>query len=258
MNFPNILALDFDGVICNGLPEYFATTKKTYLEIWESDSIENLDKFASSFYQLRPVIEIGWEMPILLRALRLEINEIEILKNWALVAKTIIDNENLNPQEISSKLDCNRDNWINHDLDSWLELHQFYPGILSILKHINNLSIELYIITTKEGRFAKKLLEQQGIKLPEENIIGKEYQRPKYQTLKLLLQASKSPKDTIIWFVEDRLKTLEVVQQQLELSTIKLFLADWGYNTEIERVAARNNPKIEVLSLKQFQQKFVN
>lgn len=258
MNFPNILALDFDGVICNGLPEYFATTKKTYLQIWQSDITENLDVFASSFYQLRPVIEIGWEMPILLRALRLGIKEIEILKNWALVAKTIIDNENLIPKEISTRLDRNRDNWINNDLDSWLALHQFYPGILLALEQINNLAIDLYIITTKEGRFAKKLLEQQGIELPEERIIGKEYQRPKYQTLQLLLQASKSPKDTTIWFIEDRLKTLEVVQQQIELSTVKLFLADWGYNTEIERVAARNNPKIEVLSLEQFQQKFVN
>ncbi|BAU63451.1 hypothetical protein STA3757_08150 [Stanieria sp. NIES-3757] len=258
MNFPDILALDFDGVICNGLPEYFATTKKTYLQIWQSDITENLDVFASSFYQLRPVIEIGWEMPILLRALRVGINEIEILKNWALVAKTIIENENLNPLKISTQLDDNRDNWINNDLDSWLALHQFYPGILLVLEQINNLSIDLYIITTKEGRFAQKLLEQQGIQLPEERIIGKEYQRPKYQTLKLLLQASNSPKDTTIWFVEDRLKTLEVVQQQLELSTVKLFLADWGYNTEIERVAARNHPKIEVLSLEQFQDKFIN
>ena len=32
---PTIIALDFDGVICDGLVEYFATTKKAYEQIWQ-------------------------------------------------------------------------------------------------------------------------------------------------------------------------------------------------------------------------------
>ncbi|XTZ20952.1 MAG: HAD family hydrolase, partial [cyanobacterium endosymbiont of Rhopalodia fuxianensis] len=41
---PQILALDFDGVICNGLLEYFQTTKSTYTQIWTehpSDFLNN-------------------------------------------------------------------------------------------------------------------------------------------------------------------------------------------------------------------------
>lgn len=254
---PKIIAFDFDGVICNGLVEYFATTKKTYLQIWQPTTNQNLDEFAESFYYLRPVIEVGWEMPVLLRALILGIDRTEILNNWHEVAKKITTEENLDDREISNKLDRNRDVWIEQDLQGWLDLHQFYPGIISTLKQINSSAIAVYIITTKEGRFAKKLLEQKGINLADEYIIGKESQRSKDRTLKLLLEKNNLSEDNSIWFIEDRLKTLEKVQQNLGLSTIKLLLADWGYNTEAERTAARNNPDIEVLSLEQFQQKFV-
>ena len=75
LELPDILALDFDGVICDGLIEYFATTKQTYERLWLQD--RNLDELAQSFYKLRPVIETGWEMPILLRALVLGVSEAE-------------------------------------------------------------------------------------------------------------------------------------------------------------------------------------
>ncbi|MHC5726941.1 MAG: HAD family hydrolase, partial [Nostoc sp.] len=31
---PTILALDFDGVICDGLIEYFEVSWRTYCQIW--------------------------------------------------------------------------------------------------------------------------------------------------------------------------------------------------------------------------------
>ena len=34
-NTPKILALDFDGVICNGLKEYFQTTVRTYQKAYQ-------------------------------------------------------------------------------------------------------------------------------------------------------------------------------------------------------------------------------
>ncbi|TAF20763.1 MAG: HAD family hydrolase, partial [Nostocales cyanobacterium] len=35
-NSPTILALDFDGVICDGLIEYFEVAWRTYCQIWSS------------------------------------------------------------------------------------------------------------------------------------------------------------------------------------------------------------------------------
>jgi hypothetical protein len=42
------------------------------------------------------------------------------------------------------------------------------------------------------------------------------------------------------------------------LLKVKLFLADWGYNNELERATADKDKALEVLSLEQFQQKFAS
>lgn len=249
---PTILALDFDGVICDGLIEYFATTKKTYQQIWSS----NLDdELAPSFYKLRPVIETGWEMPILLRALVSGISEAEILSDWSAIASKIVASEKLDKKAVAQKLDSVRDSWIQNDLDDWLGLHRFYPGVMECLQQIIISNVELYIVTTKEGRFVKKLLQQQQINLPVTQIIGKESQRPKYETLRIL-RDNTAIDNPSIWFVEDRLKALQQVQQQPDLQTVRLFLADWGYNIERDRNRAKSESRIQLLSLEQFRQDF--
>lgn len=252
---PYILALDFDGVICDGLEEYFATTQKAYTQIWHEKISQNFETLAPNFYHLRPVIETGWEMPILLRALVLNIDREKILNQWSEIAQDIVKTEQLDTTEIAKILDTVRDRWIKSDLDSWLKLHRFFPGIIQRLSEIINSSTQLYIVTTKEGRFASELLAQQGIQLPKASIIGKECQRPKYETLRLL-RDNATQDNPSIWFVEDRLKTLKLVQQQADLATVKLFLADWGYNTAKERDAIANDQNIKLLSIAKFPQDF--
>ena len=249
---PNLLALDFDGVVCDGLQEYFASTKRAYEQIW-SEEVEG--RFADSFYRLRPVIETGWEMPILLRALVSGMPEADILRNFQAIAQQIVQADNLSKQLVVQKLDGVRDSWIKDDLNDWLSLHRFYPGVIASLSKILDSDIELYIVTTKEGRFVKQLLQQQGIDLPADKIIGKESKRPKYETLRILRDRHQTA-DTnkSIFFVEDRLKALQEVAQQPDLEFVTLFLADWGYNLEGDRLLAAQSQRIKLLSLEDFQQ----
>ncbi|TVP61412.1 MAG: HAD family hydrolase, partial [Nodularia sp. (in: Bacteria)] len=110
---------------------------------------------------------------------------------------------------------------------------------------------KLYIVTTKEGRFVQQLLQREGVNLLRSTIFGKEVKRPKYETLRELIhKAEKKP--VSLWFVEDRIKTLHLVQQQTDLEDVKLFLADWGYNTQTERKAAQDDQRIQLLTLPQF------
>jgi len=37
MTIPDILALDFDGVCCDGLREYFETSRRTCARVWPAD-----------------------------------------------------------------------------------------------------------------------------------------------------------------------------------------------------------------------------
>lgn len=251
---PTILALDFDGVLCNGLVEYFQTAWRTYCQIWQPADKVPPDNLAPIFYRLRPVIETGWEMPVLIQALLQGKGEVEILQQWQAIAREILTAESREPKDIAEKLDKSRDNWIDTNLEEWLSLHEFYPGVIERLQQAIASPTQPVIITTKEGRFARQLLQQQGVDLPANSIIGKESKRPKHQTLRQLLAASGA--GTSIWFIEDRMKTLLSVKQQSDLNDVKLFLADWGYNTEKERSSVAENPPIKLLSLSEFSQDF--
>lgn len=258
---PTILALDFDGVLCDGMLEYFQTSWRTYCQIWQPKNQAPPDDLAPSFYRLRPVVETGWEMPLLLRAIMLGVAESKILEDWSAIVQKLIESENLDALAIGKQLDVIRDEWIENDLESWLGLHQFYPGVIERISRIlspEKDSLEnftqLYIVTTKEGRFVKQLLQQQGIQLAGSQIIGKECQRPKYETLLQLIE--KTGAGAKLWFVEDRLKTLQLVEQQFDLNEVRLYLANWGYNTPVQQEFVRNEPRIKLLSLSMFAQDF--
>ncbi|MBD2384326.1 HAD family hydrolase [Cylindrospermum sp. FACHB-282] len=248
---PTILALDFDGVVCDGLIEYFEVAWRTYCKIWSPAKDTPPDDLASRFYRLRPVIETGWEMPVLIKALVEGFSDAKILQEWVSIAPEILLADKLQAKDIGAKLDYLRDEWINTDLDGWLSLHRFYPGVVEKIKATITSEVKLFIVTTKEGRFVQQLLQQAGVDLPTAAIFGKEVKRPKYEILRELIQTA-DVKPVSLWFMEDRLKTLQLVQQQSDLGDVQLFLADWGYNTQPERDAAENDPRIQLISLSQF------
>jgi len=254
-NSPTILALDFDGVICDGLIEYFEVAWRTYCQIWSPSLDTPPEDLAARFYRLRPVIETGWEMPILIKALVNGITDAQILREWVTMVPQILLADNLQAKDIGAKLDYLRDEWITTDLDGWLGLHRFYPGVVEKIKAVIASEVQLYIVTTKEGRFVQRLLQQAGVDLAKESIFGKEVKRPKYEILRELIQKA-NPQLVNLWFVEDRLKTLQLVQQQPDLGDVQLFLADWGYNTRAERELVKNEPRIRLITLAQFAQDF--
>jgi phosphoglycolate phosphatase-like HAD superfamily hydrolase len=242
-------------VVCDGLIEYFEVAWRTYCQIWSPANDTPPDDLALRFYRLRPVIETGWEMPVLIKALIEGFNDDQILQSWTTITPQILAADHLETKAVSSKLDHLRDEWIQTDLNGWLSLHKFYPGVIERLKITLESEVQLYIVTTKEGRFVKQLLQQEGVNLPPENIFGKEVKRPKYETLRELIEKA-NIQNVSLWFVEDRLKTLQLVQQQSDLNHVQLFLADWGYNTQPEREAGKNDPRIQLISLSHFAHDF--
>ncbi len=256
MNEPSLLALDFDGVLCNGLREYFQTSKKVYLEIWPQKSSSELEKYAESFYRVRPVVETGWEMPLLLRALVLGKSEEEIFQDWRGIFTQLLVEEKLNSVDLAFKVDNFRDSQIDSNLEEWLSLHQFYPGVSIKIKETLQSGVYIYIITTKEGRFVERLLEKEGITLPPGYLKGKEVKQPKPQTLLNLVQTTGINPEKI-WFVEDRLEALKAVQKEEQLKGVKLFLADWGYNLAQMRDDVSKDAQINLLSLKEFRTAFL-
>ncbi|WP_421654953.1 HAD family hydrolase [Leptothermofonsia sp. ETS-13] len=254
VSLPTVLALDFDGVLCDGLKEYFQTAWQAYRNLWHLGDQPPPEGVAERFYRLRPVVETGWEMPVVLRAIELGISDEDVLQNWGAIAQKIVQKENLEPARLASEVDGVRDRWIASNLDSWLAEHRCYPGVIDRLKIVLSNPIHTIIISTKEKRFIEKLLHQQGVDLTHLRIYGKEMQRPKHQILReLMLEYGR---DEVFWFVEDRLKTLQAIQKQSDLQGVLLFLADWGYNTPTDREVAEGDPTIHRISIEQFSQDF--
>ncbi|MGB3613880.1 MAG: hypothetical protein WBA10_08815 [Elainellaceae cyanobacterium] len=243
---PDLLALDFDGVICDGLVEYFQTSWRAYCQVWSPKSTMPPEGLAERFYPLRPVIETGWEMPVLLRSLLLDIPNDAILADWPTIARDRITSENIDAQRLAAAVDGVRDEWIRDDLDSWLAQHCFYPGMVEYLGQRLESDAHTVIITTKEGRFVKQLLARSGVTMPEAQIFGKEVKRPKYETLRDLIDKYQAES---VWFIEDRLKALLAVAQQPDLGQVRLLLADWGYNVEADRQQAKDSARVELVSL---------
>lgn len=249
---PTLLALDFDGVLCDGLIEYFQTAWQAYQQIWPPVDPLPPSGLADRFYALRPVVETGWEMPVLLRSLLLGAEDAAILDDWPTMARALVAQEQLDPAQLAAAVDGVRDAWIARDPDHWLAQHRFYPGVLKWLTAAIA-TCTVAIVTTKEGRFVSQLLQQQGIQLPPDRIWGKEVKQPKYETLR---QLRSQVGDGPLWFVEDRLPALEAVHRQPDLQDVILFFAAWGYNTDRDRAQADALPMIQVLALEQFSQPF--
>lgn len=256
LSHPDLLALDFDGVLCNGLQEYFQVAWQTYCKVWKPSDTTPPEAIAQRFGPLRAVIETGWEMPVLIHGMMQGLDDNTLFNQWATVKRELLQGCALDEVHLAEELDGDRDRWIESDLDGWLGLHTFYPGVVEQVKHWQNQELPLFIITTKEARFARLLLERVGITMPKSTIFGKGEHRPKWQTLALLGDIEDIRQ---VWFVEDRLLTLEsVLEQPDEIGDIGLFLANWGYNRPQDHQAVIANEKIHLLGLEQFNDSFEN
>ena len=238
-----LVALDFDGVICNGLREYFQTSWRVYSQLWDVPQGVPSDELAETFYRLRPIVETGWEMPLVLHALESGLSEAELLRDWSNLATGLLETSNKDAKSIGAFVDKTRDQWIAEDFGDWLSYQTFYPGMIEYLKSCDR----FVIISTKEGRFIRALLQPCGIELQDDQLYGKERQQPKHEILRAL-----KPDYGHITFIEDRFKTLQTVAKQPDLDDIDLLLADWGYNLESEREAARKSDRTQLVSLVEF------
>jgi phosphoglycolate phosphatase-like HAD superfamily hydrolase len=249
---PTILALDFDGVICDSVQEGLRSAWRVYRDIWGGAGDGPPPEVAAAYIRLRPSLEIGWEFPVMLRAIVEGVPEADLLREFQTTWRSrVVQAHHLDPGDLSARFDAARDAWIRADPSDWLASQPFYPGVADRLRAILQGDTRLFVITTKEWRYAHLLLERNGVPLTAAHVWGKERARPKADLLGVLRQEH-GVETGEIWFVEDRLKTLRAVRQQADLEAVSLFLATWGYNTSSERDEARADRQIMPLTLEQF------
>jgi hypothetical protein len=256
MSIPNILALDFDGVLCDGMREYFETSRRTYMQMWPTDTAPGEDLFPV-FRTLRPVIMTGWEMPILLRAIVQGHPAAAILQGWEQVRDALVNEGPLQGTALTSALgkmlDEVRRAWIVADPRDWLERNVPYCSVDEVRRLVAEPE-RTVLVTTKEGEFARDILDHWGVHLTD--IEGKEAGTHKCENLRALIAdyTEVYGRRPHVWFVEDRLETLQHVTTHADLADVGLFLAAWGYNTEETRASVQGGGRIRLLTLDRFRQ----
>ena len=259
MTPPRILALDFDGVVCDGRPEYFETAWHAYVAAWPKPALTASRPAAISarFSELRPLIESGWEMPLMVHALLSGVGA-ETLKDrgaWLQAAPGLMKPAGVSAEALGRALNTVRDEWFARDAADWLAHHCFYDGVPAKMAALLGGATEVVIVTTKAERFVRMLLTSVDPKLAQVTVIGREPGKPvpKPDILRRLADRAGLGADGAgLWFVEDMLETLETTAERPDLAGIRLFLADWGYNMPGERARVGATGRIGLLSLDRF------
>lgn len=238
-----IYALDFDGVICDSAIETAVTGWKVATQLW-SDMAGTVptEQHIDQFRQLRPLLETGYESILFMRLLQ----QGESVESIKVNISSFLKELEGDTEALKSLFGQTRDQWIEKARAEWLEMNPLFAGVTDKLQVLNG--SPWYIITTKQERFVEEILKVNQVELSADNIFGLDAKLTKEQVL-LALQEKHG--DTPLCFVEDRLPTLINVQNNPKLATVKLQLADWGYNTEDDKVTAKNKG-IPLVSLADF------
>ncbi|GLC38636.1 hypothetical protein PLESTB_000454800 [Pleodorina starrii] len=246
-----LIALDFDGVVCDSCGESSLSAFKAAAILWPEifrtpEAAARKDELVEKMRAVRPVVETGYENVVQIRCLYEGVSVDEMLAGWEKMLPARMSQWGLNRAEMVDLFGRVRDEWIAADLDGWLAPNRIYEGVADPVRAAMSRH-ELYIVTTKQAHYTEILMrDMASVPFPPERIFSQTVSgRPKGEVLAALAQAHPQAAERV--FVEDKLSTLEKVARDPSLSDWRLYLVDWGYNTPAERARAAANPAITII-----------
>ena len=238
MQNQKLILFDFDGVIIDGMKEYWHSSLIACKRYLNSNLIpKDLDtdmKLSNTFRELRPWVKYGWEMVLITHEIIKKINPINdlsknaFLKNYQQNCQNVLAKNSWESQTLQNYLDEVRNIQISSDLDKWINLHEPFLEVISFIKNSQKDGFKIGIISTKNKIFTSKILRKFNV-YPE-LIFG--YQEG--NKVDIIFNLSKEYE--IIGFIEDRKKTLLNLIENRKSKKINCYLADWGYLKSKDRI----------------------
>ena len=213
-----ILALDFDGVICDSIEECMVTSYNAYNDLFVRSTEEIDRQFRSYFYQNRHFVRPASGYYILHEAFNRGIqikdyNHFVSLSNSH--ATEMIDFE----LEFFKKR-----NSLKIHSAQWLALHNIYSHVLEFFAAYDD---QAFIVTNKDRDSVEMLLEYFELIKHIKKIYSREDSEDKAELFELLISEVKDERGSEpIVFVDDNVNHLEDLQQY----PIQLYYAAWGYS----------------------------
>ena len=219
-----VLISDFDGVIVDGMEEYWWSARQVAAGLLPSGAVLP-QAVPASFRALRPKVLHGWEMGVLAAVVAGYGAEPEAFeRDYPKALALSVDRLGWSAERLTESLDAVRHGAIAADRQAWLARHQPYPWMLACLQRLQRQGQPWRVLTTKSEAFTAELLACHG--LTPEAIHGRE-QGPKPQVLLRLRHEGVWTEQ--VMFLEDRRLTLEAVQATPGLAGVHGLLASWGY-----------------------------
>ena len=215
-----LLVVDFDGVIVDGMAEYWWSSWHAAKSLNAEPSGLSPAQVPELFRRLRPWIHHGWEM-VLLAA---EYSQLEVsawVADYAGQQAEAMARWGVSPDMLQQALDRVRHHALTSVRPQWLALHRPFPGVVERLKVLGSEDVDWAVLTTKGAAFTAELLD--GLGLQPWRLYGRE-DGTKPDVL-LRLQEERPLRA----FVEDRRATLETVLATPGLGQLSCLLVRWGY-----------------------------
>ena len=246
MTDQKIFLFDFDGVIVDGMDEYWHSSLLACEKFLNSPNIavdqKLYKKVPNIFKEIRPWVKYGWEMILIVHEIIKKENSLNnfnkdnyINKYHQNCQKILKDNCWL-AKDLQKILDKSREYQIEKDFEKWVNLHNPFFEVVKFIEELKKREIKTGIITTKGKIFAEKILKQLNI-FPE-FVFGYE------SGTKIEIAEKVNQTYEILGFIEDRKKTLIDIKQNYKTSHIPCLLADWGYLKETDRYNLNNGIKL--------------
>ncbi len=211
-----LVFLDFDGVICDSLPECYAVSRAAYFGLYLGVAIPEAETDEErTFRQLRPYIRRGGDYLFIQHCLQRHL-AIASQKDFDAV---IQEEQGLDDtfHELFYKA---RRELLASDPQRWHELNPLYPGLKQLLQTHGGDGTVL-ILSTKEADFIARILAFNGISWDSSRIYcsGKERKLGFIDRVMDELGASEAV------FVDDQIDHFNGTSAH----PVRCMLADWGY-----------------------------
>ncbi|MDE2926757.1 MAG: hypothetical protein OXT71_10200 [Acidobacteriota bacterium] len=233
----NILALDFDGVICDSARECLFTSYSCYGPVAGFPPASNLEEISPSvrgpFFRMRPFVRDGKDYIVILNLI-LGQDSVSRQQDFDRRARELLPDLCASmgvsdPRALEEVFQEHRRTLRQRDEAAWMEMNPLYAGVEEGLRSCRRHFGRIYVTTSKPSDAAAKILQYQKIDLATDHVYGYDRvrrARGKNGHLAHLHELTGAPYSRI-HFVDDQVSHL---QSASELG-VGCYHATWGYTT---------------------------